>query len=148
MKVGKRRKEHFFVVMLEAFLRFLTVNINFTSKIERWRNRNIILHTFVSSSGKVYKQAEITSCLCGFLCPSTILVLYLHAKQWGSCWCWTQPGREESGLWKTSEVNVSTASLSSNVSSVCLHVSQNSIISAISRHYLLLGMKTDERLDL
>lgn len=67
MKIGKRKKKKSapFFFVLEVFLLSLTVNINFTSKMERQGNRNIILHTLVSSSGKVYGPAEITSYLSG-----------------------------------------------------------------------------------
>lgn len=70
------------------------MNINFTSKTERRGNRNIILHTSVSSSGKVYGQAEITSYLSGisvsqkyysiiFICKAVGVLLVLNSEREG-----------------------------------------------------------------
>lgn len=68
VKRKKKKKGNFFFV-LEVFLLSLTVNINFTLKMERQGYRNIILYTFALSHGKVYSQVEITSYLTGISVP-------------------------------------------------------------------------------
>lgn len=65
----KKKKRSIFFLVLEVFLLSLMVNINFILKMERQGNRNIILHTFALSSGKAYRQAEITSYLSGISVP-------------------------------------------------------------------------------
>lgn len=68
VKRKKKKKGNFFCCS-GSFLLSLTVNINFTPKMERQGYRNIILYTFALSHGKVYRQTEIIQYLTGISVP-------------------------------------------------------------------------------